>query len=396
MKTKRRRIMKKALAMLMGAVAAMAFSVFSAAAADVEIDTKTAVETSDGVSFTVKSNKLAASQLKDDSTITVTCDGAEGDESPAKLVLDYWDAASSENLSIGEPASVEVAASEYSDGKAVFTYADIKAALGDTDLSLVYAMDVSAASGSAFTCTGVQAANVYSEAEMAENGINRTIWVHPKTPSTSENWGQSLTVSVDQFDTSTFTPNSYVVALYETDAVDELPASPVEFILQSTDDDVSPKAKKGTVWAKVAPEMFTNTFAYFNYDTIVDAYGIDDFSCVSVVYVGDTGKHAVTCTDLFVFNCKTLAPAVPEEPEESSKEETTTTAAPAAAPEETTTTAASSSSDSSSSSLGSNVIFIVIGVVSGIVIAIVALYVFLGKKSKETYDVNSHKFVNKK
>ena len=41
-------------------------------------------------------------------------------------------------------------------------------------------------------------------------------------------------------------------------------------------------------------------------------------------------------------------------------------------------------------------IFIVIGVVSGIVIAIVALYVFLGKKSKETYDVNSHKFVNKK
>ena len=130
--------MKKALAMLMGAVAAMTFSVFSAAAADVEIDAKTAVETSDGVSFTVKSNKLAASQLKEDSTITVTCDGAEGDESPAKLVLDYWDAASSENLNIGEPASVEVAASEYSDGKAVFTYADIKAALGEPERLVAY------------------------------------------------------------------------------------------------------------------------------------------------------------------------------------------------------------------------------------------------------------------
>ena len=390
--------MKKALSMLIGSVAAFVIGTVSAAAADVSLDTKTAVESADGVSFSVNSNSLSASQFTADTTLTVSCDAADADSCPIKLVLNYWGSPSPDNFSVGQPTSAEVNASDYKDGKAVYNYSDITDALGDAELSSVYSIEVVSA-GSAVTCTGFDASNVYSQAELAEKQILHTVCVHPNNPKPSQNWGQSLTVGVDQLDISSLTPDSIVVAVFDFESEEEIYNSPVEFILQSTDDNVSPKAKNGTVWGKVPASYFAGKYAYFEYADIVDAYGTDDFSCVSTLYVGDTGMGTVTCTDLFALKCKTLAPDEPETPEvtdESSKEEAfTTTTKPAESAADQTSAAAASSTGESSSSTGNNIVLIIIGVVGGLVLAGVLVFILLGRKSKEAYDVNRHKFIKK-
>ncbi|MBR4554704.1 MAG: hypothetical protein IKO27_03825 [Ruminococcus sp.] len=395
--------MRKTLSMLMGAAAALILGMFSASAEDVSLDTKKAVKASNDVSFTVNSNALSVSRFTSDTKITVSCTADDGEGSPVKLVLDYWDNSSEANGKKGEPAKVEVAAKEYSDGKAVFTYEDITAALGETDPVLVYAIDVSAVEGRTATCTGFDAAGVLSVKEAAEQGILHTTWVHAKNPKESEKWSQSIIVGVDQFDVSTMTDKSALIAFYDSDVDENIDTSPVEFILQSTDDKVSPKAKNGTVWAKVAPVVFNNRFAYFEYADMVDAYGTDDFKCVSTVYIGDTAKGKITCTDLFIFNCKTLMPEEPE-PESSSEAETTTTTTTTAAaesqPEETVTSAAAATENESSGdkteSVGNSIVFVIIGIVAGVVIAVVVVFIILSRKSGKTYDVNRHRFVKKK
>ena len=398
--------MKKAWTMLLGAAAAIALSVFSAAAADVDLDIRSAVE-ADGVSFTVNSNKLAASQFTDSTVLTVACTGAEGDQSPVKLVLNYWNSNSEANENIGEPASVEVAAKEFKDGSAVFTYAELSAALGEIDPVSVYSIDVASVGGTV-KCTGFRAENIVAEGEMAEKGLLRTTWVHAKNPKASKNWSQSITIGVDQFDISSMTPDSFIVTMFESDLPEGSTAAPVEFIVQSTDDHISPKAKNSTVWGKVSPVLFNGHFAFFSYDDIVEAYGTDDFSCVTTVYVGDTDKAEIAVTDVFAFKCKSLAQPEPEQPAESqpaedssSKQEPVTTSAAVteASSAAESAAAAVSSADTSSdsgSSMGNSVIFIVIGVVAGIAIAGVVLYIILGRKSSETYDVNRHRFVKNK
>lgn len=391
--------MKKAFAMLMGAAAALVMGAFSAAASDMTLDTKSVSKDENGISFTINSNKLAASSFTDKTTLTVGC--GDSKECPVKFTLSYWNTASEANNGIGEPATVEVAAKEYKDGKAVFTYEDIKAALGDTDLSLVYSMSV-VSDNKDLKLDSFEAKDVYTAKEAAEKGLLHAIWIHAKTPKESSNWGQSMTVEVDQFDVSSMTSDSRAIALFTSDAPENVTSSPVEFILQSIDDHVSPKAKNGTVWGKVSATEFGNSFAMFLYENMVNSYGTEDFSCVSTVHVGDTGKNTVACTDLFILNCVTLAPYEPEKPADSSSEAPTTTAAvTAAAPAETsapteTVTSASSASSEDGSSSSKIIIFIVIGIVAGVGLAVAVLFIILGRKSKETYDVNRHRFIKKK
>lgn len=401
--------MKKTFAMLIGAAAAIALSAFSAAAADITVDTRSAVETADGTSFTVNSNKLSLAQFGEDSTLTVTCEGGEGEECPFRLMLDYWDRKSNDAFDFGAPLMAEVPYKEYKDGTAVYTYDDLTKVLGEVTPDMVFAMEIVPAGASPITCKSVEAANVLSANEMAENNKYHTTWVHTADAKPSKDWHQSVSVGVDRFDTSTLTPDSYVIVRYELDATDTVYSDPVEFILQSTDDKVSPKAKNGTVWAKVAPMDFNNSFAYFNYKSIVDAYGTDDFSCVYTVYVGDTGQYTMTCTDIYIMNCKTLAVDEPEPPAESKSEDSsaaeTATAAETSSASEMTSAAESAAASSAAaaatssegdSSIGSHVVFIIIGVVAGVVIAGVAVFIILGRKSNKTYDISRRRFVKKK
>ena len=394
--------MRKIFSVLIGAATAFVMGTASAAAEDVTIDTENAVEATDSVTFSVGSGQLSVSQLTADTKVNVSYDGAAGDKSPVKLVLNYWDLSAKANLDIGEPASVEVEAAESNDKTAVFTQEDILKALGETDPSMVFSMDVYAAE-KAVTCTGFEATNVYSQAEMADNGILHATWVHAKKPKESENWGQSISVGVDQFDTSTMTDTTWVIAIFESELPDDVASAPVEFILQSADDTVSPKAKNGTVWAKVTPVLFNNHFAMFDYADMIDSYGTDDLSCVTTVYVGDTGNGKIKCTDLYALRCKTQAVEVPEAAEssaaaeESSEEEVTATTTTTTQPAETTAAAESASpkNNDDKKSVSSNVGLIVVGIVAGIVIAGVVVYIILGRKSRETYDISKHRFIKK-
>ena len=394
--------MKKALSVLLGAAAALVLSAIPAAAEDISVETKTLTETDDGVSYTIGSNKFAASQLKESSTVTVSCSGGEGEECPVKLLINYWNSDSEANEGMGEPASAEISLSEYKDGKAVYKYEDIAAALNGADLSKAYSFDITA-SDKAVSFSAFEAKDVYSAAEAAEQGLLHATHVHAKNPVTSKNWKQSLTVSVDLFDTSTLTPRSMAMAFFESDIAEDRKTAPVELIFQSTDDKVSPKAKNGTVWAKIQPAKFNPGFALFAYDSMTEAYGTDDFSCVSVVYVGDTGISPITCTDLYVLNCKTLAPEVVEEPEGSSKAEAPAevTSSEAEKPAEEVSSAAAAaaetvtSSAAEESSVSTNIIFIIIGVAAGVIIAVVVVIIILNRKAGVAYDVNTHKYIKK-
>ena len=350
--------MKKTLSVFMAVIAAAAASTFAAFAGDVELDTKKAVETDKGVTFTANSKDLAASQFTSDTTVKVAYSGGDGAESPVKLVLGYWDKNDNTEFEFGSPASAEVKASEVKDGEAVFTYADITAALGDNALSSVFAIDVEA-DGSTVTCTGFTATNVLSSKEMAENDFRRTIRVHAKKPATSENWGQSISVGVDQFDVSTMAENSFVIAIFESDLDKDVVSAPVEFIMQSTDDTVSPKAKNNTVWGKVAPVLFNNKYALFDFESMEE----------------------------------------PEVSENSEAAADNNNAVETTKPADTQTPAAVTSKDNSSSDNkddeGSNFKLIVIGIVAGVIVAAGVIFLILGKKSRETYDVNKHRYVKK-
>lgn len=391
--------MKKTFSILLATVSVLIFGAVSAAAEDVSVDTNKAVEASNGVTFSVTSRELAASQFKDDTKITVTCDGAEGDESPVKLVLNYWHSDADVNNGIGEPASAEVEASEFADGAAVFEQSAILEALGDNDLSMVYSIDV-LAGDKAVTCTGFEASDVYSKADMVENDILYANWVHPRKPKETDNWGQSVSIGVDQFDTSTMTDKTWVIAQFESDLAENIPNAPVEFILQSTDDTVSPKAKNGTVWGKVSPVLYNENFALFDYADMVDAYGTDDMSCVSIVYVGDTGNGKIKCTDLYALRCKVLKSDIPAEPVTSEVPAEESTVEDSAAVSSSAEVSAADATDSSNAdkekgSVRNNLVLIIIGAVAGIAVAGLILYIVLGRKSRETYDVNSHKFIKK-
>ena len=396
--------MKKAFSVLIGAAAALVLGTFSSAAEDISIEPKFAAETADGVSFSINSNKFAASQLKEGSVLNVSCTGGEGEECPFKLLVGYWNSDSEANQEMGEPASAEVPASEYKDGTATYKYEDIVSALKGADLSDAYSFDIAAA-GTEIVCTGFEAKDVYSAAEAAEKELLHAVHVHEDNPVTSQNWGQSMNIGVDLFDTSTLTPKSVAMAIFESELTGDVVNPPVELIFQSTDDKVSPKAKNGTVWAKIRADLFDASFAFFRYKNMVSAYGTEDFSCVSTVYVGDTGLSKITCTDFYVLKCKTLAPAVVEQPEESSaaEAEVTTTTAAAESKEETVTSGAAVSkaeteantSSAAEDSFSKSIIFIIIGVAAGVILAVVVVIIILNKKAGEAYDVNKHKFIKK-
>jgi hypothetical protein len=391
--------MKKAIMIFAASAAAAMMSTFSAYAGDVEFAPKPAVVTDNGAVYTVDTADLSAARFTEDTVVKVVCEGVDGDKSPVKLVVDYWDRNNESEFDFGSPASVTVAASGFKDGTAEFTYADITAALGDNKLSSVFAIDI-ASDNKDISCTSFSATNVISFSEMAEQDIRTTIRVHAKKPHESDNWGQSISVGVDQFDISSMADNSWVVAVFESELDKDVVSAPVEFILQSTDDTVSPKAKNGTVWGKVPPVLFNNKYALFDFSSMTDAYGTDDFSCVTTVYVGDTGTSPITCTDIYALDVRTLETDEPEAPAESETTEESDAAEESVKPVETTKAPAADVSEVDSyvkeeEEAKSNLALIIIGIVAGIVVAAGTIFVILGRKSRETYDVNKHRYVKK-
>ena len=398
-------MIKKLLPVIAGAAMAFSASGLSALAEDIEIETDKAETTSDGISCVLPQDKFSAAQITNETSITVKYEGGEDSaESPVKLMLTYWNSESEANGGAGEPAVCEVIPSVFGDGEATADYKDLLKGIGSADFSPV--MDIAvAANGSEITCKGVTANKASAREDVKDS--TTPVALDVSAAKESSNWSQSVSVDFNVFDASRMTTSSKVIVNFECDEA-EPESSPVELIIQSWEDPDTTANVEGKVWAKVAPADFGEDWAVFNYVDMIEAYGSADFSKVSAINVGDTGISTIKCTGMYVTGCKLVGSHVipeeedassesgeasaAEEPAEVSSPETTTTAAAAPAPEETT---AASAAESSSSS-GSNIIFIVIGVVAGIVLAVAVLFIILGRKSKESYDVESHQFVKKK
>ena len=398
-------MIKKLLPVIAGAAMALSASGLSALAEYIEIETDKAETTSDGISCVLPQDKFSAAQITNETSITVKYEGGEDSaESPVKLMLTYWNSESEANGGAGEPAVCEVIPSAFGDGEATADYKDLLKGIGSADFSPVMEIAV-AANGAEITCKSVTANNAAARDDVKDS--TNPVAFDVSAAKDSSNWSQSVSYDFNVFDASRMTTSSKVIVNFECDE-EEPESSPVELIIQSWEDPDTPMNDGGNVWAKVAPADFGDGWAVFNYVDMIEAYGSADFSKVSAINVGDTGTFTIKCTGMYITNCKLVGSHVIPEDEDASSEsedasaaeesvaesapETTTTAAAAPAPEETT---AASAAESSSSS-GSNVIFVVIGVVAGIVLAVAVLFIILGRKSKESYDVESHQFVKKK
>lgn len=180
---------------------------------------------------------------------------------------------------------------------------------------------------------------------------------------------QSIKVAFDKFDTTRLTDKSEVIV----DFTIESPASNkkatnqyVEFVVQSWEKpDTSKADSSGSVWEIVQASSCTNSQAVFKYDDIVKAYGTKDFNKLSAIYVEAASTAKIKCTGLKFTNCLKNG---------THKSDAT----------------------QSNSSGKSNMLFIVIGIVSGIALAVGILMLILNKKSSKAFDVSSGEFVDKK
>lgn len=400
-------MIKKLLSFIAGAALAVS-AALPAAAEDIEVKVSGAQETSDGISYHIPESKFLAAQMQKDAVLNISYSGGEdAAESPVKLIVTYWDSESSENGGAGAPATAEIIPEEFADGTAKITNQQFIKATGSIDFSPVIDLAVAANGGSTIKCTNVTAEGVLSRDELAAAGTTTAVSIDTSAAKESSNWGQSISVNFNEFDGSRMTTTTKVIATFECDE-EGLEASPAELILQSWEYPDSPKASAdGKIWAKIPAESFSDNYAVFSYVDMIEGYGTADFTQLSSISIGDTGTAQIKCTGLYITDCKPTGSHKTDEDEDSADEsgaeeseteevseeekpaETTTTAATTPAPE--TTTAAASDSSSS----GSNIVFVIIGVVAGIAIAVAALFIILGRKSKETYDVQTHKFIKK-
>ena len=395
--------MKKFLSMICGAAAALSLGVFCASAEDISLSAKGAEETADGVSYVISSDDFSAAQITSDTefTVTYTADCDPG-SCPVKLIVSYWDN-DGEHGGVGSPKDAELIPATYEDGKASIAYSELMKAIGQGDLSAIFEMSV-AANGAKVKCTGVSANNVLSREDLVAKDILSPYSADVSEAKEVSNWGQSISVRTEMFDASRITTKSRVLVYFTAD--DEYSAAPVEFIMQSWEFPDTPKANdEGRVWEKAQAADYGDGWAIFNYTDLIETYGTADFNKVSAINVGDTGKCSIICTGLYITNCKAIGTHVSSEEGDSSEADdtsseeaavTTTTAATTAAPETTTQAAETSSvAETKESSAGTNIVLIIIGVVAGVGIAVAALFIILGRKSKETYDVKTGKFIKK-
>lgn len=183
--------------------------------------------------------------------------------------------------------------------------------------------------------------------------------------SAADNWGQSLSVEQSTFNAKYMTEDSKIIVTYECTDINKNSgnAYPAELIFQSWENTTSPNADAdGNIWAKVAPVEFDDTTATYDYESIAEAYGTNDFSQVMNIHIGATDRAKVTCTSMKVTNCKTEKFVKAEEKKAK----------------------------------GTNPIIIVAAVIAGIAIAVVVIVIIMNKKSSEAFDVSKGEFISKK
>lgn len=185
----------------------------------------------------------------------------------------------------------------------------------------------------------------YAKTEDVEMSVARAI-------QTNGSWGQSITYSRADLDTSRFTPDTTVRVEYELlGEPSHADQHQVELILQNYD--VNPQ-----IWAQVVPVEYDDTHAVFDYDGMALAYGSDDFSTVNNVCVGDRGIK-MKVTKVTVTNL--------------------------AVPESASGAEGQSGNEAAGAESGSSLTIIIIVIVAAVVVAGVVVTLIVVKKNKKRF-----------
>lgn len=204
-------------------------------------------------------------------------------------------------------------------------------------------------------------------------------------------WGQSFIYYTandlqeehsGNFDPRWLTEDSEVIMEYTYEG--EANNSPVELIWQTWEGPVPQNPDIKGTWNKIAPDEYDETSAEFSFDSIVDAYGTDDFEAVYAICVGDTGVK-LTLTSMTITNCEipSSAAAAGEDEEEDAEtdvEETSVKETEAAA----TTAATTNIADNAPKENGGSVAAVIVVVVIAAAAAAVGVITVI-KKSKGKY-----------
>lgn len=206
----------------------------------------------------------------------------------------------------------------------------------------------------------------YAETEDVELSVARAV-------QTNGSWGQSVTYSQSDLNAARFTPDTTIRVEYELEGEPQLANQyQVELILQNY-------VAEPQIWAQVVPIEYDDTYAVFDYNGMVTAYGSDDLSTVNNICVGDRGIKMkvtkVTVTNLSVPEVTTTEAAT-----EAVTEAATEAPAETAAQAETTTAAEETSSGS-----GSSLTVIIIVIVAAVVIAGVVVTIIVINKNKKRF-----------
>lgn len=144
--------------------------------------------------------------------------------------------------------------------------------------------------------------------------------------------------------------------------------------------------KDGKVWAKIAPSEYSDTQATFDYIDIIEAYGTANFEKVSAISIGDSGFCKLKCTGITITNCTDKGTHKIDQAQSSSETEevSQTVSEPA---EEAVSSAAEAAApvqpQNNSGSGNSNIVFIIVGIVSGIALAVGVIVIIMNKKAAQ-------------
>ena len=400
----------KTLLCTAAAASAMLATAAVAHAEDVKLDVSGAKEAKGWQqSVTIKREDFDARRLSKKSTVKVAFDAAgyEGEEQIVELIFQSWDNTTSPNADEKGAVWARVAPSEATATSAVFTYDEIVKAYGTDDFSQVMAICVGDTDITPITVKAMEITDCAKDMGISDEVIDCS------AAKECSHFGQSLVVKYDVFDSTRMTGDSEIIVKYTTDAEDEskLEKPPVSLIMQSWENSNSPYAKEdGSTWLTVDPAECKDGRAVFKYKDMVDTYGTADFSKVSALNFSDNGEASLKVEAVTVLNCVSADKGthiIPEETDESAEDGSSDVDESAADSEAQTETQPESSSTADSAAAavkdsdsddkgGSNVAFIVIGVIGGIVLAVVVVFIILTKQSSQEYDIDKRRMVSKK
>lgn len=185
-------------------------------------------------------------------------------------------------------------------------------------------------------------------------------------------WGQSITYPKTEVNPAGIGPDTVIEVHYELKGEPSMPGQhQVELILQNYD--VDPQ-----IWAQVVPYEYDDTHALFNYDSMLLAYGNEDFSGIGNICIGDRGINMIVTSVKIINYDPPTREIVTTAATEAQTEEVTE------APAETTAAETTAAPDTEEGG-GNSVTVIVIIIAAVVVAAAVVVVIIVTKKNKKRF-----------